>query len=121
MARVRVHYTMANEAVRETFESEGTLDGSVLTFEDDKERTHTITFLDDGLHYRRSGEGQVDFTFLPEHPSEGLYTMLERELAFEIHTHRLDLTPRSIHLTYTLKQADTPVNHSKLALYYDKV
>ena len=121
MSRVSIDFNIETEGRKQSFETEGVLLDDTLVFRDEKDQKHTIEISDESLHYLRGGDPAFDFVFEEGTLHKGDYQVGSQNLTFDIQTHSLVITLNAIELTYTLRQGDVVINHSKLSLMYDKM
>ena len=118
MAKISIDCDIRSDDSRSVFQTEGTLDEHVLTFQDPSGETHVLRFQPPGLSYQKKGSTTMKFLFDPFQDTIGTYQVLGQTMSFTIHTNKYEHHSGMIRLSYTLIQDNEPVGHTLLSIDY---
>ena len=120
MAKIHVDFHIKNEDIVQAFQTQGLLNKNKIAFFDDAKDKHVLTLGKTSVHYHRSGENALDFTFNQTQSTKGTYAVSNQLMEFDIHTDSLLINDNTLYIAYTLKQFGSIVGNSELTLKYEK-
>lgn len=119
MPKVRLDVTIRNEDKKESYETDGILKDNTLSFFDQQQQKHCLTFDEQRIDYQRSGHNAFEFVFESGINHKGKYYLGSNYMLFDIQTHTLSHNKNKINIVYTLKQEYDIVGHSEILITYD--
>lgn len=118
MAKISIDCDIRSEDSKSVFQTEGTLEHNVMTFQDPSGDTHVLTFQSPRLMYQKNGSTTMKFSFDPTMDTIGTYQVMGQTMSFTIHTNTYEHQHGMIRLSYHLIQDNETVGHTLLSIDY---
>lgn len=118
MASIHIDCDIRSSNSKLVFQTIGTLNNHVMTFQDPSQDTHILTMKDNTVIYEKTGASKMTFHFDTSRVTSGTYQVLGQTLIFDIKTTKLHHEPGIIRLQYDLIQDNEPVGQTSLAIDY---
>ncbi len=118
MARIQVELNIKNNDGEQTLTTKGVLKNNEISFFDDNNQRHSVTWDTDKVYYQRTGENAFEFVFELNTKHPGYYHILTQVLVLSVNTRFLLKTEKMIEVIYDIEQDSEVINTSHLKLSY---
>ncbi|MFK5884058.1 MAG: DUF1934 family protein [Candidatus Izemoplasma sp.] len=121
MKNILINFNIESLDSNKSFVTKGYIDNNQITFIDDESIENIIILKENGLTYLKRGESIMDFPYIENVVTKGIYEYMNMSFEFEIFTNVLNVSDGMIHIESMLYQDGEKVNESILDIKYQDI
>jgi len=117
MKKVLISFHIDTSDSKVSYETFGYFKGNTLGFTDQENNENKITF-NDSVNYQKHGSINMNFDFMNNAETKGVYEYQNLKFDFTIFTHELTVTKDNLKVDYSLFQDGILVNKALMEVHY---
>lgn len=121
MKNIQIKFDIESLDSKKNLVLKGSFDNNKIVFIDDENIHNVIHIKKNEINYLKYGEIDMNFSYIENTKTKGIYKYLNTEFHFDIFTKILTITNKQIHIESSLYQDGEIVNESILDIYYQDI
>lgn len=121
MKNILINFNIESLDSNKSFETKGSIDNNQITFIDDESIKNIIILKENEITYLKRGESIMDFSYIENVVTKGVYKYMNMSFEFDIFTSVLNKSNVGIHIESALYQDGEKVNESILDIKYQDI